>query len=105
MLRGLRGDVAARELRVRADGGVLLGERGAQIAARQPPARCTPTRRRRCDRRVQRQARGERLRRRAHRVQRAERIAETGLRARPPGDERAGGCDSSGSRGRTRCRC
>src|SRR5256886_17230769 len=73
-------DIAAREQGVGADGGVLLRGRGAQVAAQGRGALLAdggPG----SDRGRERQARGQRLSRRADGVYRAESIAETRLPA------------------------
>ena len=87
MLVACAGDVAARQLRVGADGGVLRGGGQVEVAAGGGGARHAELRGG-GDRRVDRQARRQALRRRAHRVQRAEGIADAALRAGLAGDQR-----------------
>ena len=83
----LGGHIAAGEQRVGSDRGVLLRQRGAQVAAvLSGPLRAD--RRAGRDRGRERQTRGERLSGRADGVESAEGITEPGLRSADGGDHR-----------------
>ena len=100
----LRGHITTRQMGVGADGGVLRGGGEIQVAAGGGRTRHAELRGG-GDRRRDRQTGGDGLRRSAHRVERAEGIADALLACRSGRRSAAGGCGSSGRTGRTRCRC
>ncbi len=85
---GLRRDVAAGQVGVRADGGVGLGLRQREIAARRGGARHAEAGGGGDGRPQAGRPAARALRCRAHGVQRAERIADARLRAGAAGDQR-----------------